>query len=503
MARIAVAGFQHESNSFVASKTDFSYFLSHRDRPPMVRGHDILEWLNPSTSSFALPGFLAEWGAPNDIVPILWASGGAGGTVTRDAFERISAELIGRLSVELPLDGIYLDLHGAMVTEDFEDGEGELLRRLRAAMGESTPIVASLDYHANVTEAMVANADVLVAYRTYPHVDRVATGRRAAHALRHVLEHGKPAGRALRKIPFLIPLNDQCTLVNPSREVVDMSTRIPRDVVSLIYLAGFPASDLRECGPSVIAYAASQDAADRAADELAGFIVGQEAAFAVPVEPEQDAVRRAIALAVSATRPVIIADTQDNPGCGGTADTTGLIKALLAQGARNAVVGYVCDPEAAAAAVAAGKGADIDLALGGRHGPLGVTPLAGRFRVSALGDGKFTTTGLVTGKRDVNLGPMACLDIGGVRIVVTSKRMQAHDPAPFAHVGIDPARVGILVLKSTCHFRAEFEPLASHVLVAASPGAFNADPCNYPYARLRPGVRMRPLGPVFPGPGKR
>src|SRR5262245_11951722 len=133
MAPIAVSGLHHETNSFAAEKTDFAYFASHRDRPPLVRGEDVLAWLGET--SFALSGFLKDMRAQHTMVPLLWTSGGAGGPVTAEAYERIAGELIGRLSMALPVDAVYLDLHGAMVSEAFEDGEGELYRRVRAEFG--------------------------------------------------------------------------------------------------------------------------------------------------------------------------------------------------------------------------------------------------------------------------------------------------------------------------------------------------------------------------------
>src|SRR6266508_2202352 len=205
MARIAVGGFHHETHCFVPTKTDFEYFAAHRDRPPFVRGPDVIKWL--TNTSFALSGFFKEMGEKHDYVPLVWTSGGAGGYVTSDAFERIAAELVGALSRELPVDAVYLDLHGAAVSEDFEDAEGELLRRLRATLGEGAPVVISLDYHANVTAQRVRMTDGLVGYQTYPHVDRPETGIRAAKVLKKVLERGRPDGRALRKMPFLLPLN--------------------------------------------------------------------------------------------------------------------------------------------------------------------------------------------------------------------------------------------------------------------------------------------------------
>jgi len=494
MARIAVAGFHHETNSFVADKTDFAYFASHRDRPPLVRGDEVIAWLGET--SFALSGFLKDMRAQHTIVPLLWTSGGAGGPVTAEAYERIAGELIGRLSTALPVDAVYLDLHGAMVSEAFEDGEGELLRRVRAVVGPQVPIGISLDYHSNVTPEMVGYSDSLVGYRTYPHVDRFETGQWAARALSLLLARGRPPGRALRKLPFLIPLNDQCTLVEPSKSVVARSLVAEGEIVNLSYLAGFPPSDLYWCGPAVIAHAWSQAAADAAADALAHEIALNEHKFAVPMLSPEEGVREAMALAQTAKRPVVLCDTQDNPGCGATADTTGVLETLARLGAEGAMVGYLCDAEAAAAAHHAGAGQDITVGLGGRSGPEGVTPFRATFRVARLGSGKMRTTGKVSGGRDIDLGPMALLQIGGIGVAVTSRRMQALDQAPFRHLGVEPAEQKILSLKSTCHFRAEFEPMAEKVIVVLAPGGYLADPARYPYRRLRQGVRLRPLGPA-------
>ena len=495
MSRIAVGGFQHETNCFVDSRTDFAYFAAHRDRPPLVYGTDVVKWLRGVT--FAISGFMQDMAPRHELVPLLWTSGGAGGMVTRDAFERIACSLVGELSRAMPVDAVYLDLHGAMVTEDFEDGEGEVLRRVRAAVGPGVPVVISLDYHANVTPEMVELTDAIIAYRTYPHVDRIETGQYAAKAMRALLERGRPAGRALRKAPFLIPLNGQCTLVDPSKAVVDLTRVVDGELVNLSYLAGFPPSDLYWCGPSVIAHAWTQQAADRAADEMLAAIVAREADFAETMVSPEEGVARAIAVSRTAKRPVVIADTQDNPGCGGTADATGLLKALAAANAQGAVLGFLCDADAASAAHAAGESAEIAFALGGRSGPTGVTPFEGRFRVTRLGSGKVKTTGAVSGGRDIDVGPMALLTTGGVSVAVTSKRLQAYDEAPFRHLGVEPAQQKILALKSTCHYRAEFQPMAEEVIVVLAPGYYLADPTLYPFKRLRPGVRLKPLGRAF------
>jgi len=496
MARIAIGGFQHETNCFVPQKTDYDYFAAHRDRPPLCRGDAMVDWL--TDVSFAMSGFLADMSADHELAPLLWTSGGAGGMVTRDAFERILGELIGALSMALPVDAVYLDLHGAMVTEDFEDGEGELLRRVRAVVGPNIPVVISLDYHVNLTQAMVQHCDGMAVYLTYPHIDRAETGQRAARILSTVLERGQPPFRKFIKLPFLIPLNFQCTMVPPSADIVAASVAGEvGDVLNLSYGAGFPPSDLAECGPGVVVHGYDRCAVDAATTKLVAEIEAREALFSEPLLSPEGAVAEAISITAKSSRPVVLADTQDNPGCGGTGDTTGLLRALVEGNAQGAVLGVMADPEAAAIAHEAGVGAEITIALGGKSGPETVEPFEGTFLIESLGDGQFTCTGPCIRGRTVDIGPMALLTIGGVKVVVASKRMQAYDQDIFRHLGVEPATQKILALKSTCHFRADFEPIAEKVLIAIAPGGHIADSKQYPYRKLREGVRLEPLGPEF------
>ena len=493
MARIAIGGFHHETNCFVPGVTDYDYFAAHRDRPPLCRDEDIFEWM--PGANFALSRFIELMGDKHELVPTVWTSGGAGALVSRDAFERICGELVGTLSRKLPVDAVYLDLHGASVTEDFEDGESELLRRVRASVGPDIPIVVSHDYHANVTPETAQLSDALYAYLTYPHVDRPGTGERAAHGMDIILERGLPVGKTLLKMPFLIPLTNQCTMFGPSQTIVDESVKgVGGDVVSLAYLAGFPPSDQYWCGPSVVCHAYSQDAADKAAGALAELVEGLEPDFAVPELEPDAAVQEAMRIAADASKPVVIADTQDNPGAGGTCDTTGMLAALVRNEAQGAVLGVFLDREAAAAAHEAGEGAEITVALGGKGGIPGDSPYEATFTVAKLGNGQFMCTGPNLGGRRMDLGPMALLQIGGTSIVVASSRAQAADQEMFRHLGVEPAEQKILVLKSTVHFRAHFQPIAETVLVALAPGGHISDARQYAYQKLRPGIRLAPLG---------
>jgi microcystin degradation protein MlrC len=500
MARIAIGGFLHETNCFVPMRTGYGYYARGGDFPPLARGDEVIE--RTRGSSYGMSGFLDEMLERHDLIPLIWGHAGAGGYVTDEAFERIVGELVGGLSRCMPVDAVYLELHGAMCSERFEDAEGEVLRRVRDCVGPDVPIVISLDYHANVSRATAERVDGMAIYLTYPHVDRQHTGTRSAKILDRVLERGRPPYRSFRKLPFLVPLNFQCTLVEPSKGIVEASVAGEGgDILNLSYAAGFPPSDLYECGPAIICHGYDEALVEARADALEQMVLEREPEFAEELLSPEEAVTRAMGIAETATRPVIIADTQDNPGCGGTCDTTGLLEALVRSGAQGAAMCVMWDPQAAEAAHAAGVGAEIALSLGGKHAIPGDKPFDGMFRVTRLSDGKFITTGKSIPGRKIDLGPTALLSIGGVDIVTASQRMQAFDQDIFKHIGVQPSAQKILVLKSTCHFRADFQPIAQEILIAVAPGAHLVDSTQYPFRHLRPGVRLSPMGPEF-RPGK-
>ncbi|HXQ42950.1 MAG TPA: M81 family metallopeptidase [Candidatus Udaeobacter sp.] len=498
MARIAVGGFQHETNTFSNVPTTYEDFARADGWPALTEGRAIyaaLEGINLPASGF----IAAANRARHEPVPLLWCAATPAGRVTRDAFERIAGQLCQLLADARPLDGLYLDLHGAMVAEHLADGEGELLRRLRQVAGPTLPIVCSLDFHANISQAMVENSSAMTAYRSYPHVDMRESGERAAALLDRILVHG-PLAKALRKLPFLIPLTWQCTLIDPAAGLFrELASMVSGGVADLSFAPGFPPADVPDCGPSVLAYGADQRSADRAADRLAAAVSEAEGDFAGKVWQPREAVREAMRLAPTTGRPAILADTQDNPGAGGHSDTVGLIDALIAERAEAAVAGLLCDPAAAAIAHAAGEGTEIDIALGEGSRLPGHRPLAARFRVQRLGDGRFNATGPFYAGNRMQLGPMALLSTSGVRIAVSSRKQQAADQAMFRHLGVEPREQRIMALKSSVHFRADFEPISSGVLIVAAPGANPVDHRELPYRHLRPGMRLMPKGPAFGG----
>lgn len=511
MARIAVGGFQHETNTFAPQRATWADFERADAWPGFVRGPELIE---------AVEGYnIPIAGAVNtlqalghELVPLCWCSAPPSSYVERDAYERVAAAMIHDLMEAGPINGIYLDLHGAMVAEHHEDGEGELLRRVRALVGRRIPIVTSLDFHTNLTPEMVEHASAMIGYRTYPHIDMAATGSRAAELLDRLITDRRPLHKAYRQAGFLIPLVWQCTLTDPAKGVFELLEEIERGadktgapagshnqgIVSITHTPGFPPADIRECGPALVVYGYDKEAAEAAADRLLGAIQAREGDFAGRLYTPDEAVDEALRIAGNATKPVVLADIQDNPGAGGTSDTVGLLRALIAHQAEGAVIGMMVDPEAAERAEALGEGALLDCGVGAKVGYADETPVEAKWRIVRLGSGRFTGTGPMYGGAKFNIGPMALVtdEDSGVSAVLAAKRIQANDKEMFRHVGVEPATVPILALKSTVHFRADFQPIAEAVLAVQSPGAHITDPADLPYQHLRPGIRLRPLGPV-------
>jgi microcystin degradation protein MlrC len=400
------------------------------------------------------------------------------------------------------VDGVYLDLHGAMVSERYDDGEGELLRRIREAVGARVPVAVSLDLHCNFTRAMFERADAFVAYRTYPHVDMAETGARAAQLLDRMLRSGARLAGAWRGLDYLTGISTQCSFIEPCKGIyADLASLETKHNAVLSFTPGFPMADFAECGMAVFGYGDETKLVERAVEELRGRVADAEKDFALELHLPDDAVARARSRG-EIGRPVVLADTQDNPGAGGNGDTTGLLGSLVRQRAEGAVLGLLIDKESAAKAHQAGQGATLAFSLGGKSRVPGDAPFEGEFTVEKLGDGKFTCTGPMFKGFRMTLGNMALLRskaAPGVRVVLASRKVQAADQEMFRHVGVEPKKERILALKSSVHFRADFEPIAKEVLVVKAPGPALADPVEFKWTKLRKGVRLRPLGPVYQG----
>lgn len=492
--RVALAGFLHETNTFAPSKADYAAFEQGGGYMPLSRDAAMIDAgrdINLGIGGAVVFGESAGW----NMVPVLWCGAIPSAHVTADAYNLISDEILAGITAALPLDGVFLDLHGAMVAEHEDDGEGALIARVRAAVGPDVPIVAALDLHGNITAKMVEAADVLVGFRTYPHVDMAETGHRAALQLDSLMARGKPFAKAFRRMDFLIPIAWQSTVMEPAAGIYSrMAALEGGDTASVSFFPGFPAADFPECGPTVVAYGATQAAADAAADSVTADVNAAESAFAGQSFDPDAGVAEAIRIAATATKPVIIADTQDNPGAGGDSNTTGMLRALVRADAKRAAIGIMVDPAAAKAAHAAGQGAEITIALGGFSGISGDSPFEATFTVETLSDGKFIASGPFYGNAPLSIGPSACLRIGDVRVVVASRKVQMADQQMYRFVGIEPTEQAILVNKSSVHFRADFQPIAETILVCTAPGPMPLSPASLPWTRLAPDMKLEPLG---------
>ncbi len=500
--RIAIAGFQHETNTFAPFATAWEDFLKVDAWPGLTRGEAVREVF--ADLNIPISGFMAA-GRDWDLVPLVWASAEPAGRVSDEAFERVTAMICDGIAHAGALDGVYLDLHGAMVAESHDDGEGEVLRRVRAVIGPDLPLVASLDFHANITAAIVDQASALTIFRSYPHIDMAETGARAWAMLGELLERVASFAKAWRQLPFLVPLSSQATTRPPLDAIfAGLDAPLAEDIVSHDIAMGFPPADIYDAGSAVVAYGRTAEQAGAEAERLHDLLLEAEPKLGNPLLDEAEAVARAMAgkqQGPVVLAPVVLADVQDNPGAGASSDTTDLLRALVEAGARGAALACLWDPAAAAAAHEAGVGARISLALGGRYPAAGSAPYEADFEVAGLSDGRFTCTGAMYGGCLAELGPMACLRVADpaseVRVVVSSERFQCLDLAVFRHMGIEPSEQQILAVKSTVHFLADFAPTAADVLFVDSPGAHPCRLDRVAYRALRPGVRLGPGGPTL------
>lgn len=494
---IAVAGLTHETNTFAPEPTRLADFGARQGGGIPV-GADVLDRVEAQSS---LQGFCAAArAAGHTLDPIVHAYAPPGGTIVRSDFETLSDMVLAGLCREPRPQAVFLELHGAMVAEGVPDADAELVRRVRALVGHEVPIVAALDLHGNVGAELVNIADGLVAYRSYPHVDMRETGERAFNLLQPLL-HGEPTyARAFADLPYLMPISLQSTLKEPCRALYAMLDRIEAESpapLTLSIMTGFPLADVPQCRPSVFGYGRDANILAEVVARIRATMLEIEPQFMVDLPTARQAVAMALA---SPSGPVVLADVQDNAGGGATSDTVWILHALLEAGAPDAIVGMIYDPEAAAAAHAAGVGAALDLALGGKRMPRH-SPLRARFTVEAVRAGPFELRGPMLAGARMDLGRMARLRVGSIDVVVCSRRAQCLDREYFRVMGLVPEDHQIIVVKSTNHYRADFASMASRIIEFAAPGACAMDPSQLHFQRLAPGTRLFGAGPTF-NPGQ-
>lgn len=490
--RLVLAVMRHETNTFSPLSTPLEAFGRGADGGPKSGAEAIAAYRGTNNPVAAYIDLAEREGA--EIVLPLAANAHPSGKVTADAFEAMAGAICE--AVAGGCDAVLLDLHGAMVAEGFDDGEGELLQRIRAIAPE-VPVAVALDFHTNLTAAMVQNATAIAGYCTYPHVDMYESGKHAGETTLKALRGEARPVMLWRSLPMLTHMLRQTPAEQPMKDIMDraMAAETAGTVLNASVFGGFPLADIPHVGLSAVVVADGGTApAGALLDELTDLAWERRADFVFPIEPMADSIARARGLEDG---PVILVDHGDNCGAGGNQDIMDVLEEVMRQDLEDVVAGPVWDPVSVAQMAEAGIGAEVTLQLGGKT-DMPALKLAGRplevtGRVRALTDGRFTITGpMATGTR-VSMGRTAVLETPGIDIVVSERRFEPFDTGCFTHCGIDPARKRYVLIKSRQHFRAGFAPIAKHVVLIAGPGVCSSDYDLFPFQNLR-----RPIYPLDP-----
>jgi microcystin degradation protein MlrC len=487
---VLTAEFSHETNTFSIVPTDFKAFT---DRFLLVGDEALRERgdANTDIAGFMDVGKAKGW----TIIHALSTAAPPAGLVTRDAYERIAGQIVAlAIQNRHRLNGIALGLHGAMVTEFDQDGEGELLERLRDVVGPQIPIAITLDPHANVTHRMCALANIVVAYKTYPHVDMRISARQAAEILHRTMA-GEIRPTTLRvHCPMLEEVNGGRTDIGSMIERIVKARAYEQqaDVFAVSINAGFGNADIVEVGPTVLVTGQGDMVAHR---QFAETIANDMWAKRFEMINDFLSVEAAAASCASHNGqdgPIVVADYADNPGGGAYGDGTNLLQALLNVKVSNACFGALIDPEAAKHLHTHQVGETVSIRLGGKTDPrIGGAPLSLTGVLKLLSAGEYTGDGPMIGGLKKTWGPTAVLEVDGIDILIASFSSQILDLQQFRTFGIDPAIKSVVALKSMQHFRAAFEPIAAKVIVCDSGALCTPDLRKLPYRHV-----ARPIFPL-------
>ena len=495
--RIVSGGIQHETNTFATVPTTLSDFQLDSDCGDDLQGGDLLREMYLGTGTVH-GGYLDEAAARGiDIEPVINVRAQPAGRVEQSAFEHMVGLLLERISAAGPYDGVVLDLHGAMVTDDDEDAEGVIIGRVRDLVGPEMPLVVTLDLHANITREMAQKADCLIGYDTYPHVDMNERGREAIGILEQIISGQVSPCQVFRQLPLMTMPPMQCTLRQPMQGLIEQLHVLEEDpaVVTATIAMGFPFADITDAGVTVLVTTnGDADLAESRADELAGQVWG----LRDDLQPNLTTIEEAMRFSEEQSDGLVIfADGSDNPGGGAPCDGTIALAAMISAEFQSGVVGVLYDPETAARAHEVGLGGEAEFEIGGKTDSFHGSPVVVSARVTGLGDGQFTFGGPMRRGCPGDLGAMAVLSIGGVEVVIGSRRMQLLDTEMLRIVGVEPSEKRLLVVKSAVHFRADVGPWASTIFDADTPGIHRPDFSCFDYQHVR-----RPIYQLDPEVGQ-
>jgi len=491
--RVLTGLFGHESNAFSILPTTRENFQNYLlafgdDVPAAIEGAQI----EPTGTEQAAKDH--GWDLVRTVVA--WAT--PSGPISRDAWETGSSAIYDAARTQGPFDGVLINLHGAMASIDYNDAEGELLKGLREIIGPDVPVTITLDLHANVTTLMTEHTDIMCAYRTYPHIDQVATSKRAAAVLDRTMRgEVKPYVFTARRDTIEGLDDGRTTTDNPMTTLLARADKLEaeNDGVLLVSIhAGFTPADLEEAGPTVCVTGDGNHARYKAIAEDYMDYVWETRHFDsntyLSVDETISEIHRMMADGPG-KGPIVVADFSDNPGSGAYGDSTFLLKGLLDAGIQNACFGTICDAGAAAELIKAGEGNQVTVMLGGKSDPTFGAPIEISGTVTKITNGTYVALGPRWKGVTHNMGPTAILKSGGMEIVVVSNRLQLTEIEAFTHADIDPSTHDVVIVKSMQHFRAAFQLIAREVLICDAGALSSKDIAKLPFTKLR-----RPIFPI-------
>lgn len=488
--RVVVAMMEHETNTFSPVPTPLSRFARGGGEVPT--GDEVYRRFKGTGTGIGAFLDVADEAQMEIVTPVA-ANAAPSGPVEAEAYTTMTDLIVE--AVAAGCDACFLDLHGAMVAETTDDGEGTLLARIRE-LAPGLPIAVSLDLHANLTDAMVENCTVAVGYKTYPHLDMYDAGRHAGRLVVSALAGEIDPVMVGGSRPILAQTLRMGHDDEPMRSLLESARgHEAGGLLAASVFGGFPLADVWHAGLSVLTVAdGDRGQAEAARDELLEAAWAERAEFVFHSRPLAETIAEAKEIDTD-RGPVILLDHADNTASGGTQDTTAVLAEVLAQDLPEVAMFAICDPEAVVAMTAAGVGAEVTLALGGlldmpsigrRGEPL---PVTGRVRV--LSDGVYPVTVAMGRGTLVDMGPTGVLEVGNVKVVVTSRHVEPADPGCFRSVGIEPTAMRYLILKSRIHYRAGFAGLSVADIACNGVGVTSSDNSLFRFEKVR-----RPIYPL-------
>ena len=466
--RIAIGGISHETSTFTSVATDKTSFS---ERYGELAGAAVIDKFRGANTPIG--GFIAVAEERDfELIPTVFYDAMPSAPASRTVFDQMLGDLVDGIAAARSIDGVLLELHGSMVAEGIDDGEGSILKAVRECVGEQVPIVAQLDIHSNVSEQMVNQADVLIGRESYPEVDMAERGRECAEVMVRIVRRGLRPTMALHQIPMIWGLN-QVTAHPPMREAIDYLHEIESraGVVCASISTGFPLADVPDLGASV--HVVTDDdvvLAQACADELGAWLYARRADWHSPMPSTAQILA---GVSEQTEFPLVISDRFDNTGGGSPGDSTGMLQTFIEQKLDTACLLYMVDPAAANACIEAGVGAELELEVGAKSSPLQGVPCRMRAEVVAISDGTFTYDGPMYAGLDGHLGSSAHIRQDGMHVLLVSERGQPFDTAFARSLGLEPRSMRYIGVKSSAHFRAGFESWAGSIRVAGEPSVHN------------------------------